>query len=451
MNPPAHPTVNIVGAGLAGSLLALLLARRGLFVTLHERRPDPRQAQPERGRSINLALAARGMRALEGAGVMERVRPLLIPMRGRMVHGLSGQTALQPYGQREHEVIWSVGRADLNRVLIEEASRHAGVSVRFNQLCLGADVREDGLRFRDQASGALHEASLTPTIATDGAGSAVRGSLADAGLVSVHEEWLDHDYKELSVPPASARDALERNALHIWPRGGFMLIALPNTDGSFTATLFLARTGAASFAALATDEAVAGFFQHQFPDALPLMPNLLAEFASHPQGQLGTVHATPWHVAGRVLLLGDAAHAIVPFHGQGMNAAFEDCVVLDALVARAAGWPAVFAQFEESRRPNAAAIAHMALENYTEMRDAVLDARFVRRTEIAMGLERRFPDRFIPRYSMVMFHPEISYAEALRRGAVQAQLLDELDPGAGSEPDPARAEQLVRERLPPIT
>jgi kynurenine 3-monooxygenase len=451
LNPQAHPTVNIVGAGLAGSLLALLLARRGLSVTLHERRPDPRQAQPERGRSINLALAARGMRALEGAGVMERVRPLLIPMRGRMVHGLSGQTALQPYGQREHEVIWSVGRADLNRVLIEEASRHAGVSVRFNQLCLGADVREDGLRFRDQASGALHEASLTPTIATDGAGSAVRGSLAAAGLVSVHEEWLDHDYKELSVPPASARDALEGNALHIWPRGGFMLIALPNTDGSFTATLFLARTGAASFAALATDEAVAGFFQQQFPDALPLMPNLLAEFASHPQGQLGTVHATPWQVAGRVLLLGDAAHAIVPFHGQGMNAAFEDCLVLDALVARAPDWPAVFAQFEQSRRPNAAAIAHMALENYTEMRDAVLDARFVRRKELAMGLERRFPDRFIPRYSMVMFHPEISYAEALRRGAVQAQLLDELDPGPGSEPDPARAEQLIRERLPPIT
>jgi kynurenine 3-monooxygenase len=451
LNPQAHPTVNIVGAGLAGSLLALLLARRGLSVTLHERRPDPRQAQPERGRSINLALAARGMRALEGAGVMERVRPLLIPMSGRMVHGLSGQTALQPYGQREHEVIWSVGRADLNRVLIEEASRHAAVSVRFNQLCLGADVREDELRFRDQASGALHEASLTPTIATDGAGSAVRGSLATAGLVSVHEEWLDHDYKELSVPPATARDALERNALHIWPRGGFMLIALPNTDGSFTATLFLARTGAASFAALATDEAVAGFFQHQFPDALPLMPNLLAEFASHPQGQLGTVHATPWQVAGRVLLLGDAAHAIVPFHGQGMNAAFEDCVVLDALVARAPDWPAVFAQFEQSRRPNAAAIAHMALENYTEMRDAVLDARFVRRKELAMGLERRFPDRFIPRYSMVMFHPEISYAEALRRGAVQAQLLDELDPGPGSEPDPARAEQLIRERLPPIT
>ena len=451
MSPQTRAPVNIVGAGLAGSLLALLLARRGLSVTLHERRPDPRQTRPERGRSINLALAARGMRALERAGVMERVRPLLIPMRGRMVHELSGQTALQPYGQREHEVIWSVGRADLNRVLIEEAARHAGVSVRFNQLCTGADVGRDRLRFRDETSGTLHESALTPTIATDGAGSAVRASLAAAGLVSVHEEWLDHDYKELTVPPTAGRQGLERHALHIWPRGGFMLIALPNTDGSFTATLFLARSGALSFAALATPPAVAQFFQRQFADAVPLMPDLLTEFASHPQGQLGTVHVTAWQVAGRVLLLGDAAHAIVPFHGQGMNAAFEDCAVLDALLERQADWPAVFTQFEQSRRPNAAAIAHMALENYTEMRDAVLDARFVRRRDLALALERRFPDRFIPRYSMVMFHPEIPYAEALRRGALQAQLLDELDPGAGREPDPARAEQLVRERLPPIS
>jgi kynurenine 3-monooxygenase len=451
LSPQTRAPVNIVGAGLAGSLLALLLARRGLSVTLHERRPDPRQTRPERGRSINLALAARGMRALERAGVMERVRPLLIPMRGRMVHELSGQTALQPYGQREHEVIWSVGRADLNRVLIEEAARHAGVSVRFNQLCTGADVGRDRLRFRDETSGTLHESALTPTIATDGAGSAVRASLAAAGLVSVHEEWLDHDYKELTVPPTAGRQGLERHALHIWPRGGFMLIALPNTDGSFTATLFLARSGALSFAALATPPAVAQFFQRQFADAVPLMPDLLTEFASHPQGQLGTVHVTAWQVAGRVLLLGDAAHAIVPFHGQGMNAAFEDCAVLDALLERQADWPAVFTQFEQSRRPNAAAIAHMALENYTEMRDAVLDARFVRRRDLALALERRFPDRFIPRYSMVMFHPEIPYAEALRRGALQAQLLDELDPGAGREPDPARAEQLVRERLPPIS
>jgi kynurenine 3-monooxygenase len=278
----------------------------------------------------------------------------------------------------------------------------------------------------------------------------VRASLGAAGLVTVREEWLDHDYKELGVPPAAGEPVLERHALHIWPRGGFMLIALPNTDRSFTATLFLARRGAASFASLDSPRAVAEFFAREFADAAPLMPRLLEEFASHPQGQLGTVHAAPWHVAGRVLLLGDAAHAIVPFHGQGMNAAFEDCLVLEGLLERYSHWEPLFAEFERVRRPNTAAIAQMALENYGEMRDAVLDARFVRRKLIAMGLERRFPDRFIPRYSMVMFHPEIPYAEALRRGALQAQLLEELDPGAAGEPDPLLAERLIRERLPPL-
>jgi kynurenine 3-monooxygenase len=442
-------SVNIVGAGLAGALLALLLARRGLQVALYERRPDPRQAAPERGRSINLALAARGIQALERAGVMERVLPLLIPMRGRMLHELSGHTALQPYGQREHEVIWSVGRAELNHVLIEAAARHAGVSVRFNQLCLAADVGTQRLRLRNLTDGQAYEAALSPTIATDGAGSAVRASLAAAGLVRVREEWLDHDYKELTVPAAAA-GALERHALHIWPRGGFMLIALPNTDGSFTATLFLARNGASSFAALGTPQAVTEFFRREFADALPLLPNLAAQFAAHPQGQLGTVHTAPWHVGGQVLLLGDAAHAIVPFHGQGMNAAFEDCAVLDALLARHADWQGLFAEFGQSRRPNTAAIAHMALENYAEMRDAVLDARFVRRRALAMELERRFPARFIPRYSMVMFHPEIPYAEAMRRGALQAQLLEELDAGSGAPPDPAQIAQLINERLPPL-
>jgi kynurenine 3-monooxygenase len=449
MSVPSGGSVNIIGAGLAGALLALLLARRGLRVTLYERRPDPRQVQPERGRSINLALAARGLRALERAGAMERVRPLLIPMRGRMVHERSGQATLQPYGQRPHEVIWSVGRADLNRVLIEEAAHHAGVSVRFNQQCLGVDVRAGRLRLREGPGGTVYEAALAPTIATDGAGSAVRTSLAAAGLLGVREEWLDHDYKELTVPAAAAA-GLEREALHIWPRGGFMLIALPNTDGSFTATLFLAREGTESFAALGTPQAVTAFFGREFADALPLLPDLAAQFAAHPQGQLGTVHTAPWHVAGQVLLLGDAAHAIVPFHGQGMNAAFEDCAELDALLGRHGDWQALFGEFERARRPNAAAIAQMALENYTEMRDAVLDARFVRRKAIALGLERRFPERFIPRYSMVMFHPEIPYTEALRRGALQEKLLAELDPGAGAEPDAALAARLISERLPPL-
>ena len=447
---PAH--INIVGAGLAGALLALLLARRGLAVTLYERRPDPRQVRPERGRSINLALAARGLQALARATVLERVRPLLIPMRGRMVHERGGAAALQPYGQREHEVIYSVGRADLNRVLIEEAARHAGVSVRFNQQCLGADLQARELSLRDGDSGREYQVPLGPTIATDGAGSAVRASLAAAGLVRVREDWLDHDYKELTLPPQSAT-ALEPHALHIWPRGGFMLIALPNTDGSFTATLFLARTGAQSFAALDTSSAVQEFFAHEFPDALPLLPDLAAQFAAHPQGQLGTVHAAPWHLAGEVLLLGDAAHAIVPFHGQGMNAAFEDCAELDALLGEPPEWAELFARFEQARRPNTAAIAQMALENYLEMRDAVLDAGFVRRKALAMALERRFPQRFIPRYSMVMFHPEIPYAEAQRRGALQEQLLHELDQAGGGDAaaESALAQRLVDARLAPLT
>jgi kynurenine 3-monooxygenase len=451
MTLPAGAHVNIVGAGLAGALLALLLARRGLTVALYERRPDPRQGQPERGRSINLALAARGMRALERAGMLESVQPLLIQMRGRMVHERGGAVALQPYGQREHEVIWSVGRADLNRVLIEAAGRHAGVSVRFNQQCLGADVREQRLSFRDGGSGREYHVPLAPTIATDGAGSAVRASLAAVGLLRVREEWLDHDYKELTVP-ASAAAALERHALHIWPRGGFMLIALPNTDGSFTATLFLAREGPQSFARLAAPQAVEEFFAREFADTLPLLPDLPAQFAAHPQGQLGTVYTAPWHVRGEVLLLGDAAHAIVPFHGQGMNAAFEDCAELDALAAAAQDFTELFARFEQARRANTAAIAQMALENYLEMRDAVLDAGFVRRKALAMALERRFPDRFIPRYSMVMFRPEIPYAEARRRGALQEELLHELDKGGGSDAaaDSARAAELVRERLSPL-
>ena len=280
-----------------------------------------------------------------------------------------------------------------------------------------------------------------------------------AGLLEVREAWLDHDYKEFTIPAgAGGAHALEREALHIWPRGGFMLIALPNTDGSFTATLFLARSGTHSFAALTTPAAAEQFFAREFPDALPLMPRLREEFARHPQGQLGTVHAAPWHAAGQVLLLGDAAHAIVPFHGQGMNAAFEDCVALNEVLDEASDdghdWDEVFAAFEARRRPNAAAIARMAVENYTEMRDTVLDATYLRRKTIAMQLERRFPERFIPRYSMVMFHPEIPYAEALRRGAVQAQILAELDAGdeaaSAARAASAQAERLVSERLTPL-
>jgi len=449
--------VSLVGGGLAGALLTILLARRGFAVTVYERRHDPRHTASDSGRSINLALAARGIRALEHAGIMERVRPLMIPMRGRMIHEPGRAPALQLYGQREHEVIYSVGRAALNRLLIEEALRSPLVTLRFAMHCLGADVPRDLLRLRDELEASRnsgdaperYDTRLTPTIAADGAGSAVRDSLQSAGLTAVREDPLDHDYKELTLPPRGGSFALEPHALHIWPRHGFMLIALPNTDCSFTATLFLPRTGSVSFAALRDDRAVEEFFAREFPDALPLLPHLLTEFRSHPQGRMGSVHATAWHAAGHVLLLGDAAHAIVPFHGQGMNAAFEDCLVLDGLLARHAEWETLFSEFESERRPNAAAIAQMAIENYGEMRERVLDASYLRQQHWARELERHFPERFIPRYSMVMFHPEISYSEALRRGSVQQAILDELARHAprGAALDLQLAARLIRERL----
>jgi len=372
----------------------------------------------------------------------------LIPMRGRMVHERSGTTSLQPYGQRANELIYSVSRASLNHVLIEAAARHPQVTLRFDQTCLGVDLPANLLRLRNEVSGAHYTVDLRPTLATDGAGSAVRNSLWSAGQLTVREDWLDHDYKELTIAPLNGRPALEPNALHIWPRGGFMLIALPNTDQSFTATLFLARSGAHSFESLSDSQAVADFFAAEFPDVAPLIPNLMAEFRAHPAGQLGTIHTLPWHVSSQVLLLGDAAHAIVPFHGQGMNAAFEDCLLLDSLIDEFDDWEALFTQFERLRRPNTTAIAQMALENYTEMRDTVLDPGFVRRKGLALELERRFPERFIPRYAMVMFHPEIPYAEALRRGAVQQEILLELD--RAPQTDWALAERLINERLPTL-
>ena len=449
--------VNIVGAGLAGSLLALLLAQRGLRVRVFERRPDPRLAAAERGRSINLALAARGIHALEaaGAGVMATLRPLLVEMRGRMVHEPDGRQSLVRYGQRPHEVIHSVSRGALNVALLQAADAFEGVELRFDQACRGVELDRGRLLLRDTVSGEDYDLPLAPTIAADGAGSAVRHALQAAGRVAVREAPLGHDYKELTIPPrADGGFALEPHALHVWPRGGYMLIALPNPDATFTTTLFLAREGAVSFAALRSDADVAALFARDFADAVPLLGDPVAQYAAAPQGMLGTIYTDRWHVGGEVLLLGDAAHAIVPFHGQGMNCAFEDCVELAQLVDAGLGWEVAFAEFQRRRQPNADAIAQMALENYVEMRDTVRDRRFLRQKQLALRLEQRHPGRFIPRYSMVSFHPEIPYAEALRRGAVQQGILDELDAGGDSteagEIDLARADALVLERLPEL-
>jgi kynurenine 3-monooxygenase len=441
--------INVVGAGLAGALLALLLARRGFEVTIFDRRPDPRAANLDSGRSINLALATRGLRALERAGVGSAVEALLVEMRGRMVHPLEGAAQLQAYGQTAREVIYSVARGALNRLLIEAADAHPHVAFRFGHAALRAEPSRGALLVRDEAAQHGYEVALRPTIAADGAGSAMRNGLLAAGLTSAREELLDHDYKELTIPAVAGRHALESRALHIWPRGGFMLIALPNPDGTFTATLFLPRRGPNSFAELTSPASVRAFFAEQFPSALALMPALETEFFAHPQGIMGTVHCDQWHVAGDLLLLGDAAHAIVPFHGQGMNCAFEDCATLDQLLDECTDWTELFGEFQRRRKPNADAIARMAVENYTEMRASVLDATYQRRREMALALERQFPRQFIPRYSMVMFHPEISYADALARGEVQQEILATLD-RVGSEERADLARGLIESRLAPI-
>jgi kynurenine 3-monooxygenase len=404
--------VNIVGAGLAGSLLAILLAKRGFKVSVYERRPDPRLAVVDGGRSINLALAARGIRGLKLAGALERVMRFAIPMRGRMVHEHDGAAALQLYGVRPEEVIYSVSRAELNRTLLATAAELPNVEMHFGQLCLGLAHEKNVLEMRDEVTGRIYHLAAQPSIATDGAGSEVRDSLVAREVASVREEPLNHHYKELTIPAVNGKPALEVNALHIWPRGGFMLIALPNPDATFTATLFLARVGANSFEGLHSPQRVEEFFTREFPSAKALMPDLLREFFEHPQGSLGTVYTKGWHLNGDVLLLGDAAHAIVPFHGQGMNCAFEDCAELMRLMDEHHSWAGLFEAFENARRPNTDAIAQMALENYVEMRKTVLDPEYQKKKAQAEELEKNDPN-YIPRYSMVMFHPDVPYREAL--------------------------------------
>lgn len=418
--------VAIVGGGPVGALLALMLAKRGRQVTIYERRDDPQRTAPERGRSINLALAARGLHALAAADVLPALQPLMTAMPGRILHDEHGQTRFMPYGQHPHEINWSISRAELSRALVALAGAQAGVSLHFNQRCVGANPDSGVLQFLDERSGTRHEVRAATVIATDGAGSAVRRALEARQLCQATEEPLAHDYKELLIPPGEdGSHRMEPHGLHIWPRGEFMLIALPNTDGSFTATLFMPRSGPVSFESLSDATAVRNFFAAQFPDTLPLIPDLAQQFAQHPQAGLATLHCWPWH-AGNMLLVGDAAHAIVPFHGQGLNCGFEDCVLLDRLLAQHETAAAAFRAYEDERRRDTDAIAQMALENYLEMRDAVRRPDFEQRRALALELERLHPRQFIPRYSMVMFHPEISYAEALHRGQTQERVLDAL-------------------------
>lgn len=445
--------ITLIGAGLAGSLLSIMLAQRGFKVTLYERRADMRRHDLPAGRSINLALAQRGIRPLSKVGLYDQVRQLLIPMRGRMLHGNDGTLTLTPYGRTSGEVIYSISRPGLNMLLMD-AAEAAGVSIRFGMRCDDIDFSRRCAVFTDEAGSRQFEVSDAPFIATDGGGSAVRQAMQRRLGVKAEEDVLPHSYKELSIPARSdGQHQMEREALHIWPRGRHMLIALPNLDGSFTVTLFLANQGEPSFESLREPAALKQFFKENFPDALELIPDIEQEFYAHPTGLLGTVRCAAWHADGTALLLGDAAHAIVPFHGQGMNAAFEDCLILDqCLEKHGDDWATVFAEFEKLRRPDATAIAEMALENYVEMRDAVRDPRFRLQKKLGFLLEERHPRLFIPRYSLVMFH-HLPYAEARRRGVVQQRILDELTEGVSriEDVDMQRADTLIANELTPIS
>jgi kynurenine 3-monooxygenase len=450
-------TITLLGAGLAGSLMAILLAKRGIGVRLLERRPDLRKHTISAGRSINLALADRGIHALRQAGVYDAIKPLLITMPGRCLHDLDGQQHFVPYGQREQEVIYSVSRPGLNQALLDCAEQLPGVELEFEVDCLDVDFAQRRLQLQQESTGAQHLTGYEQLIAADGSSSAMRQALLKAMQASASNEVLAHGYKELTLPAtARGEHRLNAQALHIWPRGQFMLIALPNLDGSFTVTLFLPFESSAacaeSFAALHDASSIEAFFQAHFADASGLMPGLAAEFMAHPTGKMSTVRSSRWTDGHSAVLIGDAAHAIVPFHGQGMNCAFEDCVELDALLQRHPFGRAC-EKFEQQRKPNANAIADMALENYIEMRDTVRHPKFLLQKELSFELERLYPDRFIPRYSMVMFHHEIGYAQAYQRGGIQQQILASLTDKATSlaDVDWQLAAALISEQLSALT
>ncbi len=452
MTKPKH--IVVIGAGLVGALLATMLTRRGYRVTIFEKRPDLRKVKIAAGKSINLALAERGIHGLRMAGLFDEIEPLLIPMRGRQLHELDGTTDFSPYGQRPGEVIYSVSRGQLNQIMLDAVEQASDSTLVFNQEVRSIDFDARTVTMVDTLDKKDQTVEFEFLIGADGSGSAVRQSLIKKVGGQDRSEFLDHDYKELNIPAgANGEFQLEREALHIWPRGGFMLIALPNLDGSFTVTLFLPRKGENSFEQLQSPADVLAFFKTNFPDAQALIPELVDDFFSNPTGQMGTVRCWPWIFRDAAMLIGDAAHGIVPFHGQGMNCGFEDCSQWCKLLDQHHDdWGAAMQEFQTNRKPDTDAIATMALENYVVMRDSVRDPNYQLKKEIGFELERMFPQQFIPRYSMVMFH-RIPYQIVLERGLVQEKILDKLVRGIhhAKDFDKTRAESAIKASLPPLS
>ena len=430
--------VVIVGAGQAGALLSIYLARQGYDVVVYESRPDLRRVDIDAGRSINLALATRGIVPLIDVGVIDQVDAITIPMRGRMVHVDSDPTPdLLPYGSQPHEVIHSVSRTDLNAILLDAAVATGKVSIEFDARVQSVDFERSVLIFEDTRT-----EPFGVVFGADGAGSRVRKSIAELGACTFTTEWLDHDYKELTLPPGpDGSHRIDPNALHIWPKGEFMLIALANPEGDFTVTLFAPKT---TFETLTSPSAVQAFFGTEFADFTTMVPDLVDQFFENPTGSLGTLRADGWHLDGRAVLVGDAAHAIVPFHGQGMNAALESVRSLAKHIAASPDdLTSAFTSYESERKPNADAIAEMALNNYIEMRAGVTDPDYLAKRTLALDLEQRHPNHLSPRYNMVMFST-MPYAEAQQRAATQAGII------STAISDPSIDVDALVEALPPL-
>jgi kynurenine 3-monooxygenase len=420
--------ITIVGAGLVGSLLSIYLSKRGHKVELFERRPDMRKSKMSAGKSINLALSDRGWKGLEGVGIAGEIREIAIPMYGRQIHHKDGTTAFQPYG-KDQQAIYSVSRAEINMRLMDLAEQKAGVKIHFNERC--TNIHRSSLEAEFE-NGETHQISKVKSDLLFGSDGAFAASRLNMQLSSDRFEYNQHyisaGYKELIIPPGPDGEFLiEKNALHIWPRGSFMMIALPNMDGNFTCTLFLPFEGERSFAQLKTREQVAAFFQEEFPDALPLMPTLLDDFMNNPTSSLVTVKCFPWTFDDRIALIGDAAHAIVPFFGQGMNCGFEDCVVLNELIEKhKEDWPRILSEYQSLRKPDGDAIADLAIGNFIEMRDRTADPKFLLQKKIEARFNSRYPEKWIPLYSMVTYSPHIRYSTALKEGQRQEAIMQKI-------------------------
>jgi kynurenine 3-monooxygenase len=445
-------SVAIAGGGLVGSLLSIYLAQRGIESDIYEYRPDIRSEQAGSGRSINLAISVRGLYALREVGLEEQILKLAIPMRGRMIHSITGDTTFQSYGSSDSECIYSISRSGLNRVLLTAAEETGRVRFHFQKKVLGLGPESRTISILDKITQAETTIKHSAIIAADGSSSVIRNEITRIPGYCT-QETLEYGYKEITIPPGPGQSfLLDGKSLHIWPRGNYMLIALPNLDGSFTCTLFMPFAGGPqSFESLETFPEVEEFFTSQFMDIRPLIPDLEKSFFSNPTGKMVTIKCQPWNIEDQVLLIGDAAHAIVPFFGQGMNCGFEDCTILNKLLAKEKDWKKVFAEFSKTRKQDSDKIADMAVENFVEMRDKVADPRFLMAKNVEKILQKEFPGQYVSRYFLVSFS-RFPYSQAYRVGLIQNEILEELCANIVKPEDVslARAKSLIQDKLAPV-